>query len=205
MSKIASNIYNVAYVWDDEIDEIFIDTSVLYHLMSAKDEQCYKQAEYSRFFKQIKTFKCKSYVSEIVLGELFHLTEKKRLDLYNKEEDGDDIHIKDFRKIHNKREEYLRIATTFLSAIEKLTDESFPVTLSKDSRNKMLTLCREAAIDSNDAFNIEVMNNKGLTAVLTDDYDFAYVEGLKILTANRKLICDAKAAGKLANFGGKLR
>lgn len=74
-----------------------------------------------------------------------------------------------------------------------------PLTLTIDATITSAALNRfqTEKVDGYDLFILESMKNKGVVQIITDDGDFASVQGIQVFTANKNVITAATNQGKL--------
>lgn len=75
--------------------------------------------------------------------------------------------------------------------------EPVEITVNKNLTDNAVQQLRINKVDAYDLFILNAMNNEGINQIITDDGDFATVEGIIVFTANKNIIKLAERNRKL--------
>jgi predicted nucleic acid-binding protein len=130
------------------------------------------------------------------LAELAHLIEKTEREIYNKANNAQ-LSTKEFR--HNMPTERTRVVAEIQAAWAqvKLIASDIEVRINNAATDSALTNFSRCALDGYDLFILEAMQRAGVNQIITDDGDYATVDGLQVFTCNRNVLNLARQQGKL--------
>lgn len=177
-------------------DIFFVDTNVWYCMTYIKASQgnslSYQIREYPPYVSKCKKIKADLYWCGLSMAELAHNIEKTERELYN-----DEIKPKIFR--HNCAEKRQDVFNEIQASWSMVKSIGTPIDISITMENTEIALeyLDNAKIDGYDSFFLEAASQRGIKNIITDDGDFATVQGLRIFTANKNLINKAREQGKL--------
>ena len=178
-----------------------MDTNVWYWLtytrcrLAYRGPKPYQINEYPAYIKKARGAKANLFTCSLCFSELANLIEKNELDIFRMSKGQ--IEIKEFR--HNEPAERKSVVTeiqdawamakSFAGFIDVLLDEPLTDKVCHD-----ITSC---PADPHDLFMVENFIKAGVSQIITDDGDFATLAGIRLFTANKKVIQAAQDQGKL--------
>ncbi|HDR1039433.1 TPA: type II toxin-antitoxin system VapC family toxin [Pasteurella multocida] len=169
--------------------QYFVDTNVwvYYAYMANKSynlskENQYKINEYSRFIEKVKESGGSLFTSSLCLSELANVIERKALEQYN-HNNNTSLKIKKFREISQERQQIVDDIDTAWCSIKDIAT-IIEHSISKETGEHIITEIRAAPLDAYDAIFLQLIKNKKLTNIITDDKDFQEVsDHIDIYTA----------------------
>jgi hypothetical protein len=201
--KVQADIFDIRRDCPSSDDVFFIDTNVWYwqfYSRASLHRASYQVREYPRFIKKIIEQKCKILRCELTLSEISHLIEKSEFEIYcethNLEESSGNK--KAFR--HNLQNERFAVISEVEDAWSQISSmsESLDMTIDEETTKEFLVKFRSHLVDGYDIFYLmRLLQEPNKPIILTDDGDFSTIPGIKIFTANRKVINFAEKCGKL--------
>ena len=189
-------------VWGYYFDDIF---------KPGRELENYKK-NYINYIDEVIFSRAKLQYSCTVGAELFGLVENRLLGIENtlrrKKYHSNKSKTDKFKKIekkeyrHNRtdgdREEYLELVRAILDGVKKLASDFLEVKLNKAALKIISEVMGNAEIDSSDALIVATMKTNGVTDIITNDMDFATVDGIRVFTANGAAINCAREQDKLS-------
>lgn len=178
-----------------ESDVFWLDTNVLIKLAYAKYPAA-RLPDYPRFLKQALGRKSTLQITGLVQAEMIHVIEKAELETYNLA-NGTTLTLKEFRH------DYALERAAVVSEIEVAWDIAStiaviqPISIDATATVHAMDAIKTAALDGYDLFQADLMFAGGQNKMLSDDGDFATMDGIILFTANTRVIRAARAAGKL--------
>lgn len=170
-------------------EKYFVDTNVwvYYAYMSNKsynlsEDKKNKINNYSRFIEKVVEDGGSLFTSSLCLSELANVIERKALEQYN-DNHKTSLNIKLFRKIEQERKQILDDINT---AWRSITDIATIIehSISKETGYHIINEIKAAPLDAYDAIFLQLIKNKKLTNIITDDNDFQNVsDDIDIYTA----------------------
>lgn len=189
-------------------DAVFVDTNVwiwtAYSRGSAAAKAPHQANDYGNYLKSLLTQKAHLYHSALSLGEVAHIIEETELRIFNvtskaKNLRWRDVSFKEFR--HNFNAERANVVAEISATWANINKMSTIIPIEVDPALCSAALNRlgpeQERIDVWDAFMLESLAKQGIMSVLTDDGDFANLNGLTIFTANPTVLREARAQRKI--------
>ncbi len=177
-------------------DRFFIDTNICYWLAynRAMNIVNYQVTDYPHYVSHAAFRGSKFYKSALSFAELVHIIESNELDIFKRSRpDFALVTRKEFRT--SFKTEYAATISEIESAWKIVDELTGYNTLETNIDNKMieksLDRLKHNALDGYDIFMLEIMLASGLTQIITDDSDYAKVEGITVFTSNRNVILEA--------------
>lgn len=142
---------------------------------------------YTSALKRLVRAETTLYHSGLSLSELAHMVEKHHWEAYKRKKRKSKVTIKQFRAKGVCRE---AVVEQVQAAWSQVIEYSEPLEAHIDAASTAAALAsfQTYPLDGYDLFLLESMRAAGITRILTDDQDFARVEGLEVLTANRGVL-----------------
>jgi predicted nucleic acid-binding protein len=181
-------------------DMFLVDTNVWYWMTYPKATSYVPNqlSEYPDYLNKALNANAKIHHSGLSLAELAHLIEKTEREIYERTIRAA-IKTKEYR--HNHPAERSRVTLEIQAAWGQVTSLSpagpLAITVDAAATTAALNRCHADKVDGYDLFVLESMKNHGVVQVITDDGDFATVQGIHVFTANRNIIHAAKVQKKL--------
>ena len=184
-------------------DHLFVDTNVWSWFTYTRASQAsrpplpHQTYSYPKFLKAVLSSGGQLYHSGLQLSELMHVIEGVEREIYFLAT-GEDLSSKEFR--HEHPTERQRVVAEVTTAWLQIEQSSAPIECTITAELTAAALARFAAepLDGYDLYFIETLLRSGLTnRVLTDDGDFATVPDIVVYTANKTVLEQARAAGRL--------
>jgi predicted nucleic acid-binding protein len=150
--------------------------------------QEYQVKHYPNFIEKIKSIDSTLYHCPLTLAELSHIIEGSEWGLYKQYHSSEHtISRKRFRAIKTERK---AVVTEIEAAWNSINSMSIciEVNLTLDFTQKAQKIFSKSLLDSYDSFFTQVMNEAGLSNIITDDADFKSLDNKTVYTANPKLI-----------------
>ncbi|MDP2811849.1 MAG: PIN domain-containing protein [Rhodocyclaceae bacterium] len=183
-------------------DVFLVDTNAWYWLFYSRASQtpngpqAYQLADYPAFLKAAIGAQASLNCYGLTFAELAHNIEKAEREIYEAQV-GKDIYPKPFR--HDYPNQRRKLVSLISDIWADVLSVSAMLDLDMDSEfmRSALTLFPSVGLDGYDLFIAEAALKAGVTQIVTDDGDYATVQGLTIFTANQRVIQAAQVAGKL--------
>ena len=191
-----------------ESDVFFVDTNAWYWFtysrvsMAPNPPQAYRVSGYTEFIKKALSVKANLYWCGLTFSELTHLIERAEWSIYKVANSlGENFTMKQFR--HNYPEERENVVSEMESVCIQLKSMAkiLPIDVDCDSPGTILGILQNNELDGYDALVTDAIRKAGIVNVVSDDGDFAGVEGINLFTANHNVIETARNAGKLITWG----
>lgn len=184
-------------------DVFLVDTNAWYWLFYSRASQVpnggpqtSQLTEYPNYLKAAIGANARLHCYALTFSELAHNIENAEREIYAALA-GSTIKPKAFR--HDYPNQRLKLVTLINDTWENVLSVSTMLDLNLDMNfmKSALTLFPSAGLDGYDLFMAEAALNGSVTQILTDDGDYATIQGLTVFTANPRVINMAQAAGKL--------
>jgi predicted nucleic acid-binding protein len=182
----------------------FVDTNAWYWMTytraSTKGLQApekHQLEQYLRFIKKAREAGSSIYRCSLSFAELAHrieVCERQICSLYRR--GGAVIKSKAFRHDAAERPNVLAEIEGSWEQVKSMS-ESISLPVDDGAATEAMTLLKACAVDGYDAFHVQALQRGNLTAVLTDDADFATIPGIAVLTGNLGLLGQATREGHL--------
>jgi hypothetical protein len=180
-------------------DLFFVDTNVWYWLAYTKASSTgarpYQISSYPPYVQSSLSVNALIYYSGLNLAELSHIIEKSEREIYSKTNGL--ITTKEFR--HNLTTERSNVCAEIQIACLQVLSLATSLDSKIDHHESFSAFSNPTlpSVDGYDIFIIQAMNNIGLKQIITDDGDFATINGITVFTANKNIINSARIANKL--------
>lgn len=183
-------------------DFFLVDTNAWYWLFYSRASQtpngpqAYQLADYPAFLKAAISASAVLHCYGLTFAELAHNIEKAEREIYEAQS-GNPIKAKSFR--HNYPNQRLKLVSLIADTWAGVLSVSSMLSLNMDNQfmQSALSLFPSTDLDGYDLFMAEAALKAGVTQIVTDDGDYATVQGLTVFTANQRVIQAAQMAGKL--------
>jgi hypothetical protein len=153
-----------------------------------------KAKEYSIFIQRARKASSGLFQTAIVYGELAHLIEKTEREIFERAVRKIDAKEYRYRMLDERKRVVEEIETAWTQV------ESMASGISIDAAS-LSALARPylavTFLDGYDGLNAATLSQLAMTQVITDDADFATVEGLEVFTANTSIIAAARENHRL--------
>ena len=183
-------------------DRFFVDTNAWYWLSYTRasqtpaSPQSYQLTDYPEFLKKALSAKAKLHCCALSFPELAHNIEKAEREIYA-DQAGRDINPKEFRhKYTRQHNRVVRLIIDTWSDVLAISSQ-LDITLDSAFMSEALSMFSIVGVDGYDLFMVEGIRRHNITQIVTDDGDYATVQGITVFTANPRLIQMAQSAGKL--------
>ncbi|MHB0917331.1 MAG: PIN domain-containing protein [Thiobacillus sp.] len=182
----------------NSFDVFLVDTNAWYWLFYSRASLTSNgsQAHYLAFLKAAISASAKLHCYGLTFAELAHNIEKAEREIYA-DRAGRTIGAKEFRyEYQNERRKVVSlISDTWADVLSVST--MLDLNMDNDFMQSALSLFPSAGLDGYDLFMAEAALKAGVTQIVTDDGDYATVQGLTVFTANQRVIRAAQMEGKL--------
>jgi len=182
----------------------FVDTNAWYWMTYSRASTKGLQApekhqleQYLRFMKKAREAGSSVYRCNLSFAELAHrieVCERQIFSLYRRA--GAEVKAKEFRHDATERPNVLAEIEASWGQIRSMS-ESIPLPVDEDAATEAMKLLKLCAVDGYDALHVQALRRGKLTAVLTDDADFATIPDIAVLTGNLGLLRNAAKEGFL--------
>jgi predicted nucleic acid-binding protein len=150
---------------------------------------------YPSYINRILSVGASIFFSNLSLAELAHIIEKTEREIYAALHGK--INPKAYR--HNLPKERSRVISELQAAWGQVNTMAKPLIENIDhvAANNALARFKKEKVDGYDLFFLESMKKNGILQIITDDGDFSSVSGIKVFTANQRVIAVAQKQNKL--------
>ncbi len=191
-------------------DRFLIDTNVLFwygyalsnlHSFSQDNspEGDYQLDQYPEYIDKAIEANSQLFYCGISISEIAHIIEKSLYEYFleRSRKTKYDINSKQYRyNFPQERNKVVKKINNTCQEIEKFSTH-VDININYHSTKSLLSNLQSCSIDGYDSLILEAMLNSGINQVITDDGDYITVPGIRVFTANNKLIAAAKSQGKL--------
>ena len=158
----------------------------------------YRKHAYPNYLDRVSTCGSRILRCELSLSELTHTIRNFHLRKERQKSGKDTLQLKDFLleidgNYRHKINDEIRGAWDQVCELS----ESASVTIDTSYGKEALKLITRYCFDGYDSFIIQISQNQSATGIITNDKDFAVVEGICVFTANKTVLNEARACGKL--------
>jgi len=182
-------------------DVFLVDTNAWYWLFYSRASQtpngpqAYQLTDYPTFLKTAISAGTALHCYGLTFSELAHNIERVECEIYA-DRANKKIGTKEFRHDYqNERRKLVSLITDTWADVLSVST-MLDLDMDKDFMRSALSLFPSVGLDGYDLFMAEAALKAGVTQIVTDDGDYATVQGLTIFTANPRVIQAAQAAGK---------
>jgi predicted nucleic acid-binding protein len=149
---------------------------------------------YQVYLKRLRSNKASVFRNPLQLAEVGHVIETLNYKIYE-QASGQCIKPKDYRRILTERQKNLNdIKTTWDFIVKRtLPSDSGPWDTLSD---KLLKHIEEYPLDTYDAALLEMMHANNIDKIVTDDSDFALVNGIRMFTANSHVMSSTRVCSR---------
>lgn len=179
-------------------DVFLVDTNAWYWLFYSRASLTPNgsQAYYLAFLKAAIGASAKLHCYGLTFAEIAHNIEKAEREIYA-DRAGRKIGTKEFRyDYQNERRKVVSLITDTWDDVLSVST-MLDLNMDNDFMRSALSLFPSVGLDGYDLFMAEAALKVGITQIVTDDGDYATVQGLTVFTANQRVIQEARVAGKL--------
>jgi predicted nucleic acid-binding protein len=155
----------------------------------------YQVREYPRFLSRARNAKAALRYTPETFAELAHLIEKCEYQLHCVATGGR-LKMKDFRNDPALRPGVVKEVQLAHATMTALA-QCIPSIRDGALVDAALAELSQHQIDAYDAFAVMSARSERVTAIVTDDGDYATCAGVRVLTANARTLGDARTAGNL--------
>lgn len=177
-------------------DSFLVDTNVWFWLTYSKSSpEAYQSRSYPPYLQKVHKAKATLWRCELSFAELAHRIEKTEHDIYVAA--NGKLGTKEFR--HNLGKERAKVAAEFAAAWALVGVWAAPVTANVNESMTKSSMARFSSekLDGYDLFMLEAIKSVGIIQVITDDGDYCSVPGIRVFTANHRVIQAAQSQNKL--------
>lgn len=200
--NVRAKIVDIRTDTPKDSDVFIVDTNAWYWLfysrasLTPNGPHAHQLADYLAFLKTAISASAKLHCYGLTFAELAHNIEKAEREIYATHT-GNAIKPKSYR--YDYPNQRLKLVSLINDTWADVLSVSTMLDLNMDNSfmQSALTLFPSAGLDGYDLFMAEAALKSGITQILTDDGDYATVQGLTVFTANTRVIQAAQAAGKL--------
>lgn len=167
-------------------DAFFVDTNVWYwctYVASksfiAKRPKDYQIENYPEFIESALNCGAKLYYSSLSLVELAGLIERSELEIYKAYRNGQETQLKRFRSISQERKSVLAEIKTAWASIQSMASE-LPTIFKEDLSKNLMETLEGHGVDGYDALYYQLMKEKGISKIITDDKDFRGIDHISL-------------------------
>lgn len=199
---VKAKIYNILNDNPAEGDRFLVDTNVWLFcffpklaLNMAESEKAQKYVDYS--LKKVRGVGGRLFHCRAQLLEIAHVIEETLFDVYKAKLNQEKLlRLKDYRKNDKERAQVLQEIKDCWAQINTVSD---PVDVEFNARleEAILTHLANHQLDQFDAVLLECSNQAEMSGIITDDADYAQVDGLQIFTYNQRVIQEAQKTNRL--------
>jgi len=178
-------------------DRFLVDTNVWFWLLYPyASPLAYQRMFYPAYISKASSANAQFYRANLALAELAHLIERTERDKYNAAQQLN-VAAKEYR--HNYPSEHTNVVTQIQGVWDgvKQIAQMLPASIDDTAAAAVLARMPTEALDGYDLFIVEAMVSAGISQVITDDGDYVTVAGVQVFTANRNVLDQALAQGKL--------
>lgn len=184
-------------------DAFLVDTNVWYWMaytwasQSDSPPRPYQTSIYPDYVNRAVRLGAGIHRCELSLAELAHRIERVEWEVFRLDPRLAATTEKEFR--HNFPRERDKVVAEIEAAWAVVASVAKPVAamITEDTSRSALARLPSQEVDGYDALMLEAMQAAGISALISDDGDFATVPGIVIFTANRGVIRRARDQGRL--------
>lgn len=197
--RIQADVIDIALDVPQKEDIFFVDTNIWYWLAysnASHTAQPYQLNDYPNYISSALTNAATLCYSELLLPELAHIIETTERNIFNVGRTPK-LKGKDFRRLHPRVR--INIANEVKVVWEQVKGDAQPLVLSlyEDIADRAISRFESQMVDGYDLFILEIMENEGITKVITDDSDYVTVPNIQVFTSNPSVLNEARSQGKL--------
>ncbi|MCU0499534.1 MAG: hypothetical protein MUF87_19465 [Anaerolineae bacterium] len=202
--QIAAQVVDIRRDQPRSSDQFFVDTNVWYWVAYTQASQGisfdprYNQiSNYTNYLDEALKVNATLYKTALSFAELTHSIEKTQCDIFINQQGLPPLTLKKYRYQYPMEQQKVfaevEVAWTLITAMSKTLDLKVDDALVEASLSRLNT----QPLDGYDLFMLELLTQNGISAVISDDRDFALVPNITLFTAHDKVIQAAKSEGKL--------
>ena len=133
------------------------------------------------------------------LAHRIEVCERQIFSIYHR--GGEEIKAKAFRHDAAQRPNVLAEIQGSWGQVKSMS-QSIPLPVDEDAAVEAMKFLKLCAVDGYDALHVQALRRGNLTAILTDDADFATIPDVAVLTSNLGLLRRAMQEGHLEDGKG---
>jgi predicted nucleic acid-binding protein len=204
VKEVKASVYDIRNSDPQPEDEYFVDTNVWYWMtytrasIPSTQPQRYQTQQYPRFIKRALDKGTILRRCDLSLAELSGVIEECERNIFMEfVAIGEEISAKKYR--HTEDEERKQVVAEIESSWNQIKGMSTCVELMIHdvSSAEALETLKNYRLDCYDVLLLQAMRKNGLQKILTDDADFATVDGIEIFTSNPALVHLAEKQSQL--------
>lgn len=198
-APIRARIIDIRHDLPQAEDHLLLDTNVCLWLAWARSSEGhgaakpYQLQQYPQYIQRALRAKTTLYHSAISYAEIAHHIERSEYQLAAHRHRA--LTRKEFRQ-QKGREQVVRDIRTVWNLIRRISS-IIPTPMDALATQHVQQLLQALPLGPFDLFLVYALREAGLTGIITDDSDFAYVEDLTVYTSNLAVIHGAKEIGRL--------
>lgn len=200
MPKVLADVVDIKVDLPKRSDMFVADTNVWlvlnYAPLSLVNPHSYRTVEYPAYVKKIRGAGARMAHSSLTLAEMAHVIEGKEYEVWRAIPGNEGLKLKHFRRDEAERQRVFDEVEGAWAAT-KAASTCVDCLLDAQTADATLERLRLFPLDGYDAMMLAAIRGKGLSMVLTDDFDFITVSGLTVFTANPESIRLAQMQGRL--------
>lgn len=150
---------------------------------------------YLVYLKELRAARSRLVVGADVLGELAKHVEYVEHKIYESSNGPADLKV--FRSMPAERADVVQEIEAVWTNVLSYATLSTNAILSSCVATALANLQLGDLVDGHDSVQIAEARRNGVTDIITDDRDYGTVAGLRVFTANQRLIAEANAAATL--------
>ncbi len=195
--SVRADIIDIRRYAPREGDVFLVDTNVwlwMTHSLLSSTPKAYQVSRYPGFAKKALESKASLKRLDLSFPELANCIERDEYEIYNS---INKCNTNKFR--HNYSKERLYIVNQVNSSWSQVRNMSSSVefTLCPNVVESAVQTFTNYPLGGYDLFFIEALKENQMTGILTDDMDFACYPGIKVFTANNRVVSAARSQKKL--------
>lgn len=159
----------------------------------------YQLREYPKYVSSILKQKAHLFYSWVSLAEIADLIEWEECRIYLKREARERIANQERKAYRSNLTERSHVIETLEETWERIQLVARPLDsqLNTEMASRILANLPKVLLGGYDLFIRDVMHQSGITNIITDDGDFTTVTGIRVFTANKHVIENARSQQKL--------
>lgn len=172
-------------------ERYFVDTNVWFWMtyVASKTIQLpnhtkeYQLSDYPRFLEDALNANCTLCHSPLTFAEIANIIENTELDIYREKFNQPHCTKKEFRGIDIQRLNVLKeinMAWSVICTMSECIDTRLDAAFTEETKKIMAV----SKLDPFDAFFTQIMNDKKIDCIISDDYDFCTYNDHIVVTAN---------------------
>lgn len=203
--QIASQVVDIRHDQPRSSDQFFVDTNVWYWVAYTQASQGtgsfkpqYNQiSNYANYLDEALKVNATLYKTALSFAELTHSIEKTQRDIFITQQGLASLSPKDYRYRYPLEHKNVVGEVEIAWGLMTMMSKTLALTVDDALVEASLLRLKTQSLDGYDLFMVELLIEHGISAVISDDRDFALVPNITLFTAQDKIIQAAKSQGKL--------